>query len=51
VFVSFIAHEIELGLGEKSVMRNVVWGLSLFYGEGFDYVREFVKKNLKGNVV
>jgi predicted ATPase len=47
-FVSFIAHEIELGdhhglfrvigneigLGEDAVMRDVVRGLSLFYGEG-----------------
>jgi len=59
-FVSFIAHEIELGdhhglfrvigeeigLGEDGVMRDVVRGLVLFYGMGFDIIREFLGEGL-----
>jgi len=60
-FVSFIAHEIELGdhhglfrvigeeigLGEDAVMRDVVRGLVLFYGEGFERIVKFIERKLK----
>jgi predicted ATPase len=60
-FVSFIAHEISLndhhglfrvigevvGLDEEGVMRDVVKGLVLFFGEGFEGIKNFIKENFK----
>jgi hypothetical protein len=36
----------EIGLSEESVMRDVIRGLILFYGEGFEGIRGFIEKGL-----
>jgi len=59
-FVSFLANEISLsdhhglfrvigeriGLGEENVMRDVIRGLLLFYGEGFEEVKKLIEEKL-----
>lgn len=59
-FVSFLAHEISLddhhglfqvigeriGLGKESLMRDVICGLVLFYGEEFEGIRKFIERKI-----